>query len=274
MKLSYYPGCSLHGTAKEYDESTRAVCYQLGIELFELEDWNCCGASSAHCTDEFLSNALPERNLKIAAKSGLDLLVPCAACYSRMMTAGKENPSLKPTVKIRNLPELLREEDNFNRIREQVKTPLEGLKIACYYGCLLTRPPKITEVKDYENPQTMDGLVGILGGETVSWPYKTECCGGSLAITHTDIVKRLTRKIIEMAMEAEADCLVTVCPMCQANLDTRQDEISRDEGKEYSLPIFYITELIGLAIDEKKSGRWWKRHFVDPMPLLNSRGLI
>ena len=274
MKISYYPGCSLHGTAKEYDESTRAVCYQLGIELIELEDWNCCGASSAHCTDEFLSNALPERNLKIAVKTGLDLLVPCAACYSRMMTAGKENPSLKPAVKIRNLPELLREEDNFNRIREQVKTPLEGLKIACYYGCLLTRPPKITEVKDYENPQTMDGLVGILGGETVSWPYKTECCGGSLAITHTDIVKRLTRKIIEMAMEAEADCLVTACPMCHANLDTRQDEISRDEGKEYSLPIFYITELIGLAIDEKKSGRWWKRHFVDPMPLLNSRGLI
>ncbi|PIQ44582.1 MAG: heterodisulfide reductase, partial [Deltaproteobacteria bacterium CG12_big_fil_rev_8_21_14_0_65_43_10] len=186
----------------------------------------------------------------------------------------KENPSLKPTVKIRNLPELLREEDNFNRIREQVKTPLEGLKIACYYGCLLTRPPKLTEVKDYENPQTMDDLVSILDGETVSWPYKTECCGGSLAITHTDIVKRLTRRIIEMAMEAEADCLVTACPMCQANLDTRQDETSRDEGKEYNLPIFYITELIGLAIDGKKSGRWWKRHFVDPMPLLNSKGLI
>lgn len=270
MKVSYYPGCSLHGTAREYDQSTRAVCRRLDIDLVELEDWNCCGASSAHATDEFLSGALPERNLRIAVNTGLDLLVPCAACYCRMKTAEKEVAALRGTIKIKNLPDFLVEEDNFNTIKEQIRRPLEGMKMVCYYGCLLTRPPEVTEATDYENPQSMDKLVGLLGGESLFWPYKTECCGGSLAITHTEIVRRRTKEITEMAIEAGADCLVTVCPMCQANLDTRQDEI----GKEYNLPVLYITELIGLAMEERKSSRWWKKHLVDPRPLLRSKGLV
>ncbi|MFH1625425.1 MAG: CoB--CoM heterodisulfide reductase iron-sulfur subunit B family protein [Pseudomonadota bacterium] len=274
MKISYYPGCSLHGTAKEYDESTRVVCQGLDIDLVELEDWNCCGASSAHSTDEFLSNALPGRNLRIARKAGLDLLVPCAACYCRMKTAEKEDSSGGEATEIKNLPEFLVEESNINRIKEHIKMPLEGIVIASYYGCLLTRPPKITEARDYENPQSMDELVELLGGESVFWPYKTECCGGSLALTHTDIVKRRVKKIIEMAIEAGAECLVTACPMCQANLDGRQDEIGKEEGKEYYLPIFYITELVGVSLKEKKSSKWWKRHFVDPRPLLSSKGFI
>lgn len=283
MKVSYYPGCSLHGTAREYEESTQAVCQILGIELQELTDWNCCGASSAHSTDEALAIALPARNLAMAEELGLDLVVPCAACFQRFKVAekhireGKEpvvDTPYQGKVPIKHLLDFLCEEEVLRVIKEKMKRSLGGLKAVCYYGCLTVRPPKVTDVVNYENPQAMDGLLTLLGAESHPWSYKTDCCGGSLMLSRTDIVIRLTGKLLQMAEEAGANCVVTACPLCQANLDTRQAEISKALGKEFHLPVFYFTELLGLALGCEEVGEWSKRHIVDPGDLLKALNLL
>ena len=280
MKVSYYPGCSLAGTAREYGESTRAVCQALGIELDELDDWNCCGATSAHSTDEFLSVALPARNLGLAEEKGMDLVVPCAACFQRLKAAQKRLATSPLSgfpdggkVKVKHLLDLCSEDEVRQRVKENVKRPLSGLRVACYYGCLLVRPPKVTDAVDYEDPQSMDELVNLVGAESVTWSYKTDCCGGSLVLPRADVVRRLIQKLLDMALEARADCLVTCCPMCQSNLDTRQGQLSQETGRDYRVPVFYFTELLGLALGLPGVDRWLKRHLTSPRELLAARGL-
>ena len=281
-ELSYYPGCSLDSTAREYDESIRGVCEILGVNLHELEDWTCCGASSAHCTDEQLAIELAGRNLAIAEKGGRELLVPCVACYSRFKVAEKElqeHPGRWETpyqgkVRIQYALDFFCDESMLNLVKDKVVRPLSGLNVACYYGCLSVRPPDITGVRNYEDPQHMDRLMGILGAEPLPWSYKTDCCGASLMMSRTDIVRNLSNRLLEMAKEAEADCLVTGCTMCQANLDTRQEEINKEFGKNYDLPIFYFTELMGLAMGHRDVKKWFGRHLTDPIKLLSSKGLI
>ena len=284
MKVSYYPGCSLHGTAREYGESTEAVCKTLGIELMELEDWNCCGASSAHCTNEELAIALAARNLVIAEKSGLkDLIIPCAACFQRTKVAEHEllnnaesykNFPFNGEVKPKDLLNFICEDAGLNSVKEKIKKPLTGLKAVCYYGCLTMRPPRITGAKDYENPQNMDSLLTVLGAEVLPWSYKTDCCGGSLVLTRPDVVRKLVNKLYEMALETGAECIVTACPLCQGNLDQRQEEISKEFKRDYYLPILYFIELTGLAMGENGVDRWLGRHLVDPRKLLKSKKLI
>jgi heterodisulfide reductase subunit B len=163
-------------------------------------------------------------------------------------------------------------------ILEEVKKkrvkPLSGLKVACYYGCLTVRPPKVTGIKEYENPQHMDRLMKLLGADPIPWSYKTDCCGASLVMTRTDIVRKLNDRLLSMAKEAEADCLVTGCPMCQANLDTRQEELEKETGKKYSLPILYFTELMGLALGHRDAKKWFNRHITDPIKILSAKGLM
>jgi heterodisulfide reductase subunit B len=278
MQVSYYPGCSLHGTASEYDASTKAVSRLLGVELLELSDWNCCGASSAHSTNESLAFELAARNLAIAQREGKDVVIPCAACYSRLKAAEsqgrKDQEERKGEVAVLSLLEFLASRDRMEKIKQLRKRSLAGLKVVCYYGCLLVRPPRVTHSANYENPQEMDRLMAALGAEAIPWSYKTDCCGASLVLTRTDIVRRLTRKILDGAKSAGADAVVVACPLCQANLDTRQEEISRESGKEYALPILYFTELIGLALEHGDTGKWWKKHFVDPRKLLAAKGLL
>lgn len=283
MKVSYYPGCSLHSTGIEYNESTQQVCQALGIELQELDDWNCCGAGSAHCTDEALSIELPARNLAIAEKSDLDLVIPCAACFLRFKVAekhirdGKEpiiETSYEGKVPVKHLLGFFCEEENLKKITEKIQKPLKGLKVACYYGCLITRPPKITDAKEYENPNSMDELLTKLGAETVGWAYKTDCCGGSLLLSRPDIVVKLTGNLIQKAKEAGADCIVTACPLCQANIDTKQGDISRALGEEVSFPTFYFTELLGYALGSGDFNKWIDRHIIDTSGLLKTQGLI
>jgi len=276
LKVSYYPGCALHGTALEYDESTKAMSALLGVELCELPDWNCCGASSAHVTDDSLAHNLVARNLAIAEKEGLDVVVPCAACYSRLKGGEREMEAggKKLPFQILSLLELLVDDDLADRIKGMIKRPLTGLKMVSYYGCLLVRPPKVTGAKKYENPEEMDRLLSLMGAEMIPWSYKTDCCGGSLVLTRTDIVRRLIRKLFDKALEAGAEAIAVACPLCQSNLDTRQEEISSEAGKKYDLPILYFTELIGLSLGHPDAGKWWKRHFVDPTKLLASKGLI
>jgi heterodisulfide reductase subunit B len=283
VKVSYYPGCSLHSTGLEYDESTQEVCKILGIELEELSDWNCCGAGSAHCTDEVLSIELPVRNLVKAEEAGLDLVIPCAACFNRFKVAEKhireekepviDTPYLG-NVPVKHLLDFLSEEEKLKLIKEKIEKPLNGLKVACYYGCLITRPPEITDAKHHENPQVMDDLLSLLGAEACSWSYKTDCCGGSLMLSRPDIVAQLSGKLIQMAEEAGANCIATACPLCQANLDTKQGMISKNLEREVHFPTFYFTELLGLALGYEKADKWFKKHVIDPRDLLKSHGLL
>jgi len=281
-EVSYYPGCSLHGTAREYDESIQAVASLLHIRLHELENWTCCGASSAHCTDETLALALPARNLAIAERSDRELLVPCVACYHRFKVVEKEakdHPQnltipYRGNVFIRYALDFFCEESILEELKTKLVKPLTGLKAVCYYGCLTVRPPKLTSIEDYENPQHMDRLLEVLGAEVLPWSYKTDCCGASLVVTRTDLVRKLSQRLISMAREAEADCIVTGCTMCQANLDTRQEGLKRDVGGKFNLPVLYFTELIGLALGHKDVKKWLGRHITDPVRVLRAKGLV
>jgi len=281
-EISYYPGCSLHGTAREYDDSIRGVLNLLDIQLHELEDWTCCGASSAHCTNEALAIDLAARNLAIAEKNERGLLVPCVACYSRFKAAENEVKqhskklrfSYQGNVPIRYALDFFCDGPILEEVKKKLTKPLAGLKVVCYYGCLTVRPPKLTGIREYENPQHMDQLMERLGAEPIPWSYKTDCCGASLVMTRTDVVRKLGERLLSMAKEAEADCVVTGCPMCQANLDTRQEEIEKELGEKYDLPILYFTELMGLALGHKDVKKWLGRHITDPIKVLNSKGLI
>ena len=282
MKVSYYPGCSLHGTAKEYDQSVRAVSRELGIELKEVDDWSCCGATSAHSTNFKLSIALPARNLVAAEKDALDVMVPCAACFNRFKTAEhhlKTDKALKGDVDeiiggryqggiaIRNPIDIIFKDIGLDVLEGKVKKPLMGLKPVSYYGCLLLRPPEVCEFDDHENPVILDKMMGTLGADVRSWSYKTDCCGGSLTISRTDIVTKMVNNIMEMAREAGANCVVTACPVCMANLDMRASDHVR-------LPVFYFTELMALALGLPGPDTWFKLHNVDPRPLMKGLNLI
>jgi heterodisulfide reductase subunit B len=289
MKVSYYPGCSLHGTADEYDESTQMVCDELGIELEEVADWNCCGATSAHCTNDKLSVALAARNLALAEKAeSKTLIVPCSACFQRVKAAesrmredaalGREIASLiempyAGSLEVLQIVQLLARPEIVEKIREKVKKPLEGLKTVCYYGCLTVRPPKITGVEDYEDPMFMDVLMEAVGADNRFWSYKTECCSAGLAMARSDVTKRLSGILLKMADEADAECVVVSCPMCHANLDTRQNALVNEGRIPRKMPILYVTELVALAMGIGKVGKLWSKHLVDPRPLLSSKGL-
>jgi heterodisulfide reductase subunit B len=283
MKVSFFPGCSLEGTAREYGESIEEVCSSLGIELEELKDWTCCGASSAHCTNEFLSIALPARNLACAEKLEQDLITPCAACFSRLRVAAEAltskdkqdlGISFNGDISVLHILDFISKDVFTEKIEEKIKKPLTGLKAVSYYGCLLARPPQITKEKNWEDPRGLDSLISRLGAESMFWPYKTECCGGSLVLTNLEIEHRLVGRILDMALEAEADCIVTACPLCMSNIDTREEEIGALRGVSYDLPIFYFTELMGLAFGSNDTDKWFKRHIIDPQPLLQSKGLM
>lgn len=282
MKVSYYPGCSLHGTAKEYDQSMRAVSAALGIELKELSDWSCCGATSAHSTNFKLSVALPARDLMIAEKDALDVMVPCAACFNRFKTAQyhlKEDQALKSeverivgdryqgTVAVRNPIDIIASEIGLDALQAMVKQPLSGLQPVSYYGCLLLRPPEVCAFDDYENPVLLDKILRTLGADVKPWSYKTDCCGGSLTISRTDIVVNMVDKLMTMAREAGANCIAVACPVCMANLDMRASQ-------SLKLPVFYFTELLAVALGLKGPGTWLKLHKIDGALLLKELGLL
>jgi len=282
LKVSYYPGCSLHGTAKEYGQSVVTVSRALGIELEEIEDWSCCGATSAHSTNFKLSVALPARDLIAAETKAQDVMVPCAACFNRFKTAEhhlRHDPALKAqieeivggryqgSVEVRNPIDIIVKDIGLETLAAKVVRKLEGLKPVSYYGCLLLRPPEVCRFDDTENPVLLDRILETLGAEVRPWSFKTDCCGGSLTISKTAIVVQMVDRLMAMAREAGANCLVTACPVCMANLDMRS---SGGAG----LPVFYFTELAALAMGEEGPEGWFKLHRTDPRPLLKGLGLL
>jgi heterodisulfide reductase subunit B2 len=284
VKVSYYPGCSLSGTGREYGESTEAVFKALGAELVELPDWSCCGASSGHSESKGLAVEIAARNLLLAKESGLnDMVIPCSACFQRTKVAEYElleHPENYPDINYNgevNIPDVVSFVYNkigLDAIKRTVKRKLSGLKIVCYYGCLTSRHPKITGALNYENPTEMDAILGVLGADVIDWGYKTDCCGGSLAISQADILQKLVGNLYDKALEAGAECIAVCCPLCQANLDMYQKEIFKKFNKQYNIPIFYFTELIGLAIGEKNAPKWFRRHLTSPMRLLEEKNLL
>lgn len=254
MKFSYYPGCSLHSTGKEYDESTRAVCKMVDIDLVEIPDWNCCGASAAHSINHELAVELSRRNLLLAQKLQLDIAVPCSACYYNLKQASENE------VKIKHLLEVFYCEVGIENIEKRVKKPLQGLKVAPYYGCLITRPKQVNSFDSVEQPQSMDKLLKVCGCDVVSWSYKTDCCGAGLSLSQPNVVIELVRRLITMAYEASAECIVTACPLCKTNLEMRQNGAN--------MPIFYFTEVLGLAFDMKDVDAWMNKHLVSPLKLV------
>jgi heterodisulfide reductase subunit B len=289
-RYAFYPGCTLHSTGVEFGVSTELVCEALGLEMVELRDWNCCGASSAHSMDSRLFLALPARNLAQAQELGLEsLAIPCAACFSRLAAADvalKEDEAFRAEmeavlgftyegrVRPRNLLDIVANDCSREELRAKVVKPLAGMKVVSYYGCLLVRPPEYTgSWDDPEHPQ-----------EAVAWSYGVDCCGGSLTLNRSDVVVHLVDKLVRAAHEAGAEALVTACPMCMANVDGRQryrggapvslpgrPKVAKAEYEP--LPIFYFTELMGLAygLPLKKV---WGKHLVDPRPLLKRLELI
>jgi len=263
MKYAYYPGCSAESTARDMNQSTLAVARALGIDLVEPKGWTCCGATAGHQTDRLLAVSLPAANLTKVQDLKLDMMVNCAACYNRMKVANHEiaahsdirqgvrealDRDYDGSVKVRHLLEVLLEDVGLPAIKRAVKRPLNGLKVACYYGCLLVRPPKILKFDEAENPTSLDRLVTAMGGTSLEWPSKVECCGGGLSLSRTDVVVELSGSIIDMAASAGADCIAVSCPMCQVNLDLRQQDINKQTGKNYQIPIVYITQLLGLCL--------------------------
>lgn len=273
MKIGYYPGCSLESTAREYDLSFRVVASKVGIELITIPDWNCCGASSAHAVDPVLAVALPARNLIIAEAMELDITAPCAACFLRLMEAKKqldEDISLRKeceeilgrqyrgNAKVYHPLTVFSQTEVKKKIKRAIVNQLKGLKVVSYYGCYLVRPPDITQFDDPENPVVMDNLIGMTGVEVIDWSWKVDCCGGGHALLRPELVEPLVNEIMEGARKAGAHGIVTACPLCQSNLETRQKGPS-------ALPIFYFTELLGLGMGLKKEvDGWWRRHLIQP----------
>ncbi len=256
MKVAYYPGCSSHGSAADYDRSARVVAGALGLGLVEVPDWNCCGASSAHALDHQLALDLAGRNLALAAQLDLGgVVTPCAACYSRLnrahqwlgedrrrwldLAARVERP-YRDVGKPRSLLELVVGAIGLPAVAERVRRPLQGLKVAAYYGCLMLRPPEVARFDDPENPRSMDDLLRTLGANPVRWGHKTECCGASLSVSRPELVRKLVDDILDNAAAAGAECLATACPMCQANLEQRR-------SADRTMPAYYFTDLAGLA---------------------------
>lgn len=264
MKYAFFPGCSLESTAWDFDRSTRAVCRALGIELEEIPDWTCCGSTPAHASNSSLAVALPVLNLQKAQALRLPVMTACASCYARLRTANykvrskpeqrqqAERLTGKPyngETEVHHVLDVLVNHYGLNKVEAKVRRPLEGLRVACYYGCLLTRPPEIVAFDNPEHPTCMDDLVAAAGAEPVAWPYATECCGASLSMTHAKAVCRLGHKLISMARQAGADCIAVACPLCQMNLDLRQADAAKARGSIPETPVLYITQLLGMALE-------------------------
>jgi len=284
MRYAYYPGCSLDATSRHYGESVLAVATALGMELVEIDDWNCCGATAYMSVNEVLSFCLSARNLSQAARTGDPVVTPCSACFTNLRKTeaymamfpdikGKVNQALAEGgmhydggVVTKHFLQAVVEDVGLDRIRAMVSQPLEGLRVAPYYGCQIARPHGIED--DCDNPTMMDRLIETLGATPTYYPMKTVCCGGSLMGTREEVALRLCRNLLLCAQQDKADCIAVTCPLCQMNLDVYQKRINHVYGTDFHLPIVYFTQLIGLALRLKFEDLGLQRCVVPAIPVM------
>ncbi|MDD5615133.1 MAG: CoB--CoM heterodisulfide reductase iron-sulfur subunit B family protein [Candidatus Methanoperedens sp.] len=287
MKLAYYPGCTLHGTAREYDASTKAVSKVAGIELVEIPDWNCCGALEA-IFDKELSMGLSARNNMQAQKIGLDLVIPCSICshnLGRADTAMRTDESFRVKIekalgnkykqngfKIKHLLDVMVNDVGVEALAQKFKKTLKGIKAVPYYGCLLVRPSEISKFDNPENPTSLDNLIKATGAECLPYMQKTKCCGGNLLMSNQDYSFKLTRKLFDEAKARGANCIVVACPMCHMLLDGQQTMIEKAHNTKIDIPILYFTQLIGLAMGLDEKELELDKNMVSPAKLIESIG--
>jgi len=311
LNYSYYPGCSLHASGREYDISTRALFKVLNMGLKEVPDWFCCGATPAHNVDELLSLSLCAKNLSLAEEVEGDLAVACAACFSRLKVTQhhlKEDQTKLKQVEtaidgpasldkpVKHILDILARDFGLGRLEEHTKKPLMGLKVACYYGCLLTRPPEVPDLDDAEDPSIMEDILRAVGAQPVKWSHRMECCGANFTLSRPGVVLKLSNAILESARLAGADCIMVACPLCHGNLDIRQQGIKDKQnaqestlfgnifgsevqqpggaGEARDVPIFYITQLAALAMGVPTDKLGFESVIIDPKPLLREKNLL
>jgi len=281
VEIGYYPGCALHGSSNDYEASVRACMKKMQVELKELDDWICCGATAAHNLNKKLATALPARNLAIAERDGIgEVLAPCPMCSMALLKVRnqlRESDTLRQEMSDIVESSVSGRTDVFNLIQvfqkigqeniaASVVTKLDAYKPACYYGCLLTRPPEDLQFDDCEHPTSMEDLLQSLGAEPVDWNYKTECCGGGLTLADDSVIIDLTGKILRNAKKHGANCIVVACPMCHVNLDMKQSAIEKKIGETLQLPVYYLSDLVGLALGLSEQELRIDKHFVRPLP--------
>lgn len=284
MKYGYYPGCSLEGISREYDESMRALLTRLGVSIEDLPDWICCGTLAAPSLSPLLGLATPLWNVARAKEAGYDqLIAPCSACLYHFKHAAKrvaddsalraeveavlELPLASPPPTIHPL-ELLSADSFETRIKGAIQRDLSELRAVCYYGCHISRPASVMQFDDPENPQSMDRLMSWAGVQVLDWPRKVDCCGAHYSMIKPDIVVDLCAKLVEDAVEAQANAIIVACPMCHANLDTRQDQIAAKLGQPIHVPVLYFSQVLGYAMGLSPQTLGLRRHIVDPLPMM------
>lgn len=294
MKYGYYPGCSLEHNAIAYHQSAMAIARPLGIEFTEVDDWNCCGAIEYIAVHLLPSYALVGRNLALAARqpdNNGQLVAPCSACYLNLSKVDRymsDSPELAQNVnkalgegglsyepgaiRVRHLLDVLAKDVGYEAIAAQVKKTLQGLRVAPYYGCVVVRPGFQEQIDDPEYPVSLDRMMEALGATVVDFPLKAHCCGGHMTQISQDVALELIRRLLKNANDYAADVIVTLCPMCQLNLDAYQESVNRHFKTNFELPILYFTQLIGLALGIAPAELGIGKEFVDARPALAKIG--
>jgi len=293
MKFAYFPGCSLEGSAKDYNISSKAICEKLGIEIEDIEDWNCCGASAGHSISHELSLALPARNIALAELNGANaILAPCSECFHNLRWANnaiKEKPEeklkinktlnelglgVRGALEVRHLLDVIANELGEDELKKKRAIDISKLKVAPYYGCLVARPPDIASFDRVENPQSLDRIVKALGANVVNFEdFKTACCGGSLILPKEDVALKLIKNILLGAKKAGANCIVVPCPMCHMNVDAKQTLVEETFGIKIDLPVLYFTQLIGIAVGMNPKEVALEKNITSPKKILDILGI-
>jgi heterodisulfide reductase subunit B2 len=283
MKVSYFPGCTLNTTGKGFDNAVRASAAAVGLDLVELPDWNCCGATYPLIIDNMLELAAPAHVLVAAQQEGSILTTACTTCYNVLKRTNKfiqeheeERDRINAfieaeyagEVEVKDILHMLRDDVGFEAIADKVQLPLKGLKVASYYGCMVLRPPNEVAYDDPDHPTSLDDLVAALGATPVDFAHKNECCGAYLAVKDAGITREMVYAILRSAQNAGAEAVVTNCPLCQFNLDKQQAEMRKSYAGYQPVPIFYFSQLMGLALGLETEDYGWERHYVDARPLV------
>jgi heterodisulfide reductase subunit B len=289
MDYLYFPGCTLYTKAKNFDQTARNCSRLLGFELKELPNWTCCGATFPLATDNIMALLPPVRILAMAREQGSILTTLCAVCFNVIKRAnyliqvdGEKREKINNFIEknyqgdlqVLHYLELLKRQIGFDQLKERVKKPLEGLNAAAYYGCMLLRPFKEMGFDDREKPTLFEDFLEALGAKAVEFPYKIECCGSFQSVGSPDVATECAYRILGSAIKNGAEALVSTCPMCTFNLDHKQSDIKQKYLDFKPVPVFYFTQLLGIAMDLDHRALGFEQNAVDPLPLLKQKGLI